>query len=360
MDYKDDWPQAKQRLEAFWRKETIDRCCIGVVAPRKGYSCDPEPIPEEHNALVKWWIDPEVTLTRMLRTFERTYYGGEAFPVTEINLGASVMAAFFGSEPVFRPETVWYPQIIEDWDRDRLVFDPATNPHYRMVIENTRYYVEQSRGRYFVGFAELGSSMDILSLLRGMQILCYDMLDRGDVVKVAINRLVDAWLTVHEELYQIGRECNEGGSILAWMKTWAPGRHDQMACDFSAILSPRMFIEFAVPEIKRYLEWNEFATYHWDGPDAVKHLGTILALEDIDVIQWTPGAGQARTSSPRWMPLYKRIQAAGKGLYLLADIDEVETLLTELSSRGLYIKTSADSEEEAKDLLRKAERWSHA
>jgi hypothetical protein len=59
-------------------------------------------------------MDPVWTLKRHLDTFANTFYGGEAFPVTEINLGALVMAAFFGSPPEFRPETVWYPKIIHD------------------------------------------------------------------------------------------------------------------------------------------------------------------------------------------------------------------------------------------------------
>jgi hypothetical protein len=302
-------------------------------------------------------MDPEWTLKRHLDIFANTFYGGEAFPVTEINLGASFMAAFFGSPPEFRPETVWYPEIIGDWVTDKLEFDPTTNPYYQMVIENTRYYVQEGRGRYFVGHAELGTATDILSLLRGMQNLCYDMIDRPEVVKKAIDLLADTWVQVHEEIYTLVKECNDGGSCLAWMQTWAPGRHAQMACDFSAIMSPTMFDKFVVPELSRYIDWNDYATYHWDGPDAVKHLDALLKIDGIDVIQWTAGAGQARQSSHRWLPLYKKIQAAGKGLYLYCSIEEVETLLQELSPHGLFIRTWASSEDEARDLLRKVGKW---
>jgi hypothetical protein len=37
-----------------------------------------------------------------------------------------------------------------------------------MVMENTRYYVQESKGRYFAGHAELGTAIDILSLLRAV------------------------------------------------------------------------------------------------------------------------------------------------------------------------------------------------
>ena len=35
MKYKEDWPLARKRLEAFWHGEIIDRCCVGVLSPRK-------------------------------------------------------------------------------------------------------------------------------------------------------------------------------------------------------------------------------------------------------------------------------------------------------------------------------------
>jgi hypothetical protein len=357
VHFKEDWDEARTRFEAFWAGEIVDRCCIGVTAPRRGAPPAPPDVPAPGADVQAWWMDPAITLDRHLQRFAGTFYGGEAFPVTEINLGASIMAAFFGSPPEFRPETVWYPRIIDDWNTDRLAFDPATNPYYRMIVDNTRYYVQECRERYFVGHAELGTAMDVLSLLRGMQDLCYDMVDRPDTIQEAIALLAQAWVDVHEEIYGLVRECNDGGCCLAWMKTWAPGRHAQMACDFSAILSPAMFAQFALPELDHYLHWNEFATYHWDGPDAVKHLDQLLAVDGIDAVQWTAGAGQARSSSPRWLPLYKKIQAAGKNLYLLADIDEVETLLGELSARGLYIRTQAGSEDEARGLLRKVTKW---
>jgi hypothetical protein len=355
--YKDDWPQARERFAAFWHREIVDRCCVGVTAPRRSAGRAGAPAPLEGTDLLAWWMDPEVTLKHQEEVFASTFYGGEAFPVTAINLGASIMAAFFGSPPEFHTDTVWYPGIIQDWSVDTLRFDPARNPYYRMVIENTRYYVQQSQGRFFVGHAELGTAMDVLSLLRGMQNLCLDMLDRPGAVQSALALLADTWVQVHDEIYHITRDCNDGGCCLTWMMTWAPAPHAQIACDFSAIMSPGMFSRFTLPELQRYLAWNEYATYHWDGPDAIKHLDAVLTLEGIKAIQWTPGAGQERTSSHRWLPHYKRIQAAGKCLYLLADIDEVEILLRELSSRGLYIRTYAGSQEEACDLLRQVARW---
>ena len=134
MYYKEDWGQARKRFEAFWEGEIVDRCCIGVTAPRKGASSTRSALPNVRDDILKWWTDPESTLNRHLETFSSTFYGGEAFPVTEINLGASIMAAFFGSPPEFRAETVWYPKTLFDWETDRLEFDRASNPYYQIPM----------------------------------------------------------------------------------------------------------------------------------------------------------------------------------------------------------------------------------
>ncbi|RPJ40550.1 MAG: hypothetical protein EHM21_14500 [Chloroflexi bacterium] len=358
MHYNEDWPQAKKRFLAFWQGELVDRCCIAVQAPRKNsHYLPPEP-PESQDDLMKWWLDPEDNLKRMVAEFENTFYGGEAFPAATMCLGASVMAGFYGSPAEFRPETVWYHPIIQDWDETHLEFDLLSNSLYRATIDAACYYAKESRDRFMVSLPELGAATDDLSLLRGMQSLLLDMIDRPATVKQAIALLAGTWGKIHNELYQIAAPANDNGCCIAWMQTWAPGPHYQMSCDFSAVLSPKLFREFILPEIQAYLKVNEFSVYHWDGPDAIKHLDALLSIPEIDAIQWTQGEGQAPATDPRWIANYQRIQRAGKKLILpFVEIEEVETLLSQVSSRGLMIRTRASSEEEARALLQKIPGW---
>jgi len=361
MYYKDDWDKAKARFLAFWDREMVDRCCLAVTAPRQGARPpSPEPTPRTEAELIRYWLDPEDNLRRMLARFERTYYGGEAYPATTMCVGASAMAAFYGSRVEYRPETAWFHPAIEDLGAFSWSVD-ATCPLYRATFDSARYFVQECRGRYLVGLPELGSATDDLSLLRGMQPLVFDMLDQPEAVERGIGALVDTWCRAHRELYEIARPANDGGCPIPWMQTWAPGPHYQMSCDFSAVLSPAMFRRFILPEIRGYLKVNAYSVYHWDGPDALKHLDALLELDDLKAIQWTAGEGQASAASPRWIPYYRRIQAAGKCLILpFAEVGEVESLLTALSSRGLLLAMWASGEEEARHLLRQAARWTHA
>jgi len=120
-----------------------------------------------------------------------------------------------------------------------------------------------------------------------------------------------------------------------------------------------MFREFFVSDIQRMGEWCEYGTYHLDGPAAMKNmLDTLLGIDQIDNIEWTPGAGSPPTYSPQYIPSYQKIQAAGKRLYLLAEPNEIEPLLDELSPKGLFLCTHADSQDEADELLKKIGKWS--
>jgi hypothetical protein len=54
------------------------------------------------------------------------------------------------------------------------------------------------------------------------------------------------------------------------------------------------------------------------------------------------------------------MQDAGKGLLIrLTDTSDIEPLLTNLSSKGLYLVADAESEEEARAILSLAERFTH-
>jgi hypothetical protein len=195
--------------------------------------------------------------------------------------------------------------------------------------------------------------------MRGTDKLCTDLLDHPDEVKRGIQVLTDAWIELHEQFFQMTRPANHGGAVLAWMMLWAPGRIAQVACDFSGIISRKMFREFFRTEIERESGWNEFGTYHLDGPQALRaHLPTLLEIPAICNIEWTPGVGSPPTYSPQYIPVYKQIQQAGKRLYLLAHPNEVEPLLAELSPKGLYICTYTESIQDAERLLKHVAKWS--
>ena len=92
LEYKEDWPQAYQRLLAFWEHEIIDRVCVSVTAPRE----EQVPVPSSPDAETEI-ADIDFWLSRLNATFRNTFYGGEAIP----QRGSIVGYAVFGGEPQF-------------------------------------------------------------------------------------------------------------------------------------------------------------------------------------------------------------------------------------------------------------------
>ena len=113
--------------------------------------------------------------------------------------------------------------------------------------------------------------------------------------------------------------------------------------DFSAMISPRMFEMFVLPDLATCCEKIDYAFYHLDGKGQINHLDLLLSLVELAGIQWIPGEGQPPPSS--WLSLLKRIIDAGKLCQLYVSADEALTIVRELGGRGfaLYITELSDS-----------------
>lgn len=373
MYYKPDWEAAKARFEAYWNHAVIDRCCVSVHAQRKDSRLPPFPNlqvemwlegldaldDDDAEGVARWWTDPDLNFERTIRWFENSYFGGEALPVTTVNWGAMAMAAMFGSEAVFGKKSVWYQPVIDDWQRWEWHFDAATNPFWQTILAIVDRYVADAPDRYFIGKPELGNGADVLSLMRGMDRLAMDLYTEPEAVKRGVDVISDTWVLLMEQVYQTTTAINDHGDILAWMGLWAPGRIDQIACDFSSIISPVMFQGFFVPEIVKMGEWCDYGMYHLDGPACMKHmLDTLLTIDQIKAIQFTPGAGSPPAYSEVYIPRYRQILESGRNLYLLADPGEIEGILRDLGPEGLFLRTFVATEDDADDLLKKVTRWS--
>jgi hypothetical protein len=372
MYYKSDWDAAKENLKAFWNGEDIGRPCMAVFAPR---TKDSVQFPElqhgpwtgsmkdlsdsDEDALRKWWVDPEENLKRMKFWFENTYFGGEAIPATYVNWGASAAAAFFGSEPGFHKTSVWYSAVIKDWDNWKWAFDEKSNRWWKAIWDIVACLTENAGGSYMVGMPEFGNAADNLSLMRGMDNLAMDCYDCPDKITEAIDYMDAHWISLHEKLYQHTLPVNSGGGILPWMSLWAPGRIDQLACDFSTILSPDTFEDIFVHDIKTMGGWMDYGMYHLDGPSCMRNmLDSLLKIDCVKAIEWTPGAGSPPTLTADYIPRYKKILGTGRKLYLLAEPSEVQPLCEALPSKGLYLCTWADSREDANAMIANVYRWS--
>lgn len=214
--------------------------------------------------------------------------------------------------------------------------------------------MEAGEGKFLVGLADLGGVSDALSHLRGPQNLCLDLISHAEEVKAAGKDLQTLWFRCYEELYEIIRDNNEGGSFF-YMGLWSHGKTFPIQEDFSCMISSKMFKEFFLPYVQAQARWLDHSIYHLDGPGALHHLDLLLDIPELDAIQWEPGEG-ARPMS-RWIPVLRCIQASGKRLFCFVEADEVLTLMRALLPEGVMFRVECDTKEEALTLIQYAERW---
>lgn len=360
MLYKPDFEEIVPRMEAWWRGELADRACISVVAPngkeRRGV---PEPAtPAERRTNI------EYVLSKAEAEFESTYYAGEAVPVFRPDLGPDTFASFLGASLEFTETSSWARPVITDWD------DPPSFELDRSSFEwkwHEEVYVraaERARGRYLLAAPDCHSGGDCLLAMRGGTDLCLDLYDHPDALRAAMGRLEKTVAEFHAAWWPYIESSGQRGHAASWLKAWSPGRSNVIQLDLLALISPDTFREFFFHELEVQCDALENTIFHLDGPEAIKHLPVLYELLDVNregspfrAIQWVPGAGNHPMT--RWIPLLKEMQSHGAGLHVYCGPGEAETILHELSSRGLFVATSAGTKQDADELVKLAGRLAH-
>lgn len=352
--YKQDTEECKRRVEAWWHHEIVDRAVVQVRAPRTQRRA--AIVPDMGTRDVEaWFTDPDLVVPRLKQQLADTCLGGEAFPVmfpVSINMVA-ITAAYLGSPLQFvNTSTTWSHPIIDNWaQRPAFRFDPASK-WWHVSERLLGAAVEQADG-YYVGVPDLNGPTEILALLRGTERLALDLYDHPREIKPALAEINRAW---YDAWCAADAIASQPGGHFFWMGIWSERPAIDLQSDFSCMMSPEMFDEYFVPFLAEQTEMVERTIYHLDGPGAIKHLDSLLALPDLDGIQWVPGAAGA--PAIEWIDLLRRIQDAGKLVYAYCDKGHVQTLLAELRPEGLMlIVNGCESESEAHALLENVERW---
>jgi hypothetical protein len=121
------------------------------------------------------------------------------------------------------------------------------------------------------------------------------------------------------------------------------------------MISPEMFGEFMVPVLTRMTERLDYSMYHWDGPGAIPHHDHLLSIPRLNMIQWTPGAGQAPVADKEWWPLYHKTIEAGKKVILLnfQGVDQLKAFKAEFGPKlkQFMIRIHAESLNQADHIL---------
>jgi hypothetical protein len=122
-----------------------------------------------------------------------------------------------------------------------------------------------------------------------------------------------------------------------------------------ALISPEQYEEFGFPILQKEVRTMTHNIFHMDGSGVAKNLDLFLQVPEINAIQWVQGVGDDEPIM-QWVPLIRKIQAAGKGLVIDLKVEELQPFMDAVRPEGIFLCISAD-EDVQPDILKRIEQW---
>ncbi|MFW6059047.1 MAG: hypothetical protein ACODAQ_02630 [Phycisphaeraceae bacterium] len=351
---KPDFVRTAQRFEAWWRRDVIDRPPVTLrVRPRRPWQ---GPRPYEGTPRQRW-LDVEYQVEYAEAVMAQRDYVGDAFPAFVPHVGPELAATLLGGELAFDEATSWSEPIVAGIDGwDRLVGRPLDfdNPYWQAVERMTELALQRSAGRYLVGVTDLHNNYDTMAALRGPMGLCMDLADDPQRMRRVSGDVRRAFTTAFDRLWQ--RIAAAGMGCTTWCPLYHEGPCYLPSCDFWCMVGSETARDLILPDVRVEMASLERSLFHLDGPDALRHLDLLLAMPQLDAVQWVYGAGAGPAT--RWTHVYRRILAAGKAVQVIAAPQDGLALLEALGPKGVWLTIDEpfDDVEAAQRFLTEVER----
>jgi hypothetical protein len=353
LEHKPDFDKVLARFEAWWACELVDRPLVtmSVKPPKPGPAL---PV-KKHATERERWFDVEYALDRLEASLPHRVFFAESYPAYMPNLGPEICSTLFGAELEFGPATTWSVPAARSCAEIVKMKPDFENPYWKAIRRATDLSLARGRGRWITGITDLHTNGDLPASLRDPQQFAVDLAEDLDAATAAVEHVTQFFPAIYDDLWARVRAAGQPSS------TWAPalhaGRSYVTSCDFICMISPAMFQRAILPSIVREMRFLERNYFHLDGPGALRHLDALLALPELNGLQWIYGAGNG--PARKWMEVYKRAQAAGKCLQIACeDLADAEAFVGELKPEGVWFTIGgAYSIDQAKSFVRKSERW---
>lgn len=353
LEHIPDWEMRLARHDAFWNCEIIDRPIVYMTLPKEK-PVAAYPTPKKYASTRDRWMDGEYNAECTAAGVMNTDYMGDSLPLAWPNLGPEVFSAFFGCELEYGDVTSWAIPNLDDWaDAGKLRFS-EDNPYWKKIIEMTDAYLHYGKGKFYTGVTDLHPSGDALAAFRDPAQLCIDLIEYPEEVKKLLEYVTDEFIKVFDFLYnKIASEKQAISNTLAFASTkkWYIGCND-----FSYMISKKMFDDIFLPQQIREIRNYEACIYHLDGIGAMRHLDSLLDVPEITAYQFVP---DDCLNPAKWIDVYKRFQAAGKGIHLFfVEADMIDFFMENLKPEGVWMWVNGVKDKDhAADILKQVSRW---
>ena len=348
--------EAMKRVDAWWHGEVIGRPPVRFTKHNVQYEQAAALDTARWPALKDRWIDAEYQVDACLKDIAATTHRAETFPIYWPNLGPEIYAAFYGCELEFGEITSWsipcVSDIMDDRQLNALALDPR-HPYLLKIEEMTRLALEKCAGKALVGVTCWCPGIDCVAAWRGPENLCLDLLMAPERVQRLLALSMEPFQALVDKYYAM--LAGRGLPSVGWMGIPHYGKCHIAQTDFANMIASPQFEEFCLPSLRQEVAGMDRVVFHMDGKGVAKHLDYLLAEPKIQAIQWVQGVG-ADEPILQWVPLIKKIQAAGKSVVIDLKIAELEPFMEQLRPEGLFLCIAAEDEIQ-EDIMRRLEKW---
>jgi 5-methyltetrahydrofolate--homocysteine methyltransferase len=303
------WQQIKDTYGRWWAGE-LDRPLIPAVLKGRdpGRPKPAAPLLTQETCTDFSW-SPEELIDRIDYELSCRVYLGDAYPFFNMDcFGPGVAAAFLGARLDNSSGRVWFFPPDQRPIRDLYFEYDPDNVWLQRIKAIYRAGMERWQGRVLMGMTDLGGTLDILSTFRPSEQLLLDFYDEPAEVERLLWESHEMWHRFYAELNAVLQPVNPGYSDWGTIYSLTPTY--MLQCDFAYMISPKMFKNFALPELAATCKRLGHAFYHLDGIGQIPHLPLLLGMADLDGVQWIHGDG--KPDSGHWPEVFQAIHAGKK------------------------------------------------
>jgi CheY-like chemotaxis protein len=352
LESKPDFNMAMKRIYAWYTQQVLDRPPVRFTRHNAEYESADNIWKPEWQGLKDKWFDVDYQIERFLTQVQGKRYHGETFPIFWPNLGPSVFSAFYGCPLEFGEVTAWAQPILQDY-----TYPPVLDRQHellRKLEELTLAALEVCEGKFLVGYSDFHPGLDWLAAIRGAEPLMLDMIDAPQGPASLLCQVTADFFEVYDHFDAMLKARRQPS--VTWMAIPSFGKMHIPSCDFASMISPRQFREFAVPALAEEVQHMTHNIFHVDGKGVARHLDAILDLPNLHAIQWVQGVGND-TPIIQWLPLIRRIQAAGKSVVVDLSPAELEDFIGAVQPEGIFLTMASENEEEERAILKRIAQW---
>jgi hypothetical protein len=352
LETKPDLPRAMERVLAWFEGQVLDRPPVRFAAHNAEYD-NAAATTRSWPSLKDRWFDAEYQVDSFLQSLKGQQFLAESFPVFWPNLGPEVYSAFHGSELTYQEVTAYSIPLVKSWDDlSKVRFDPE-NPYYKKIDEMTGLALQRCSGKALIGYTDLHGGIDCAAAWRDPQELCLDVIEEPGKVHELLRLATEHFQSVYDRYNT--RLSAAGQPSVTWMRIPTPGKMHIPSCDFSSLISSPLFEEFILPSLREEVRGMTHNIFHVDGRGVARNLDSILALPEVQAIQWVQGVGTDRPIM-QWTSLIKRIRAAGRSVVIDLQPSELEAFIAEFPREGIFLCIDAAPALQP-EILKRIEKW---